>query len=759
MKTTKAPVTKANITMLSKSESIYLGPTLALEKVNELTSFSNYVAISRALNPTRRIFLPDTFAQELAAWANLGEKNGETQRKKRKLEGTFVNKLADEYHWFGDASKIGDLVELMPFFQLLSVLHPAHTHAMVMSTAVLEEELAMRKYNGKDMDDLGSTTSMGIQHFFRFYKGSDRFMMEKPIGPILDAAFLGFLYNGKQGETPMKELPGYGRYTFFAESHADPFNHQTLMDLFFSEGVNKIESLNLNRFISGMILVDFLRLQPKLHAYMAQEQVTLITKDIAARFEVTKRVSRIIRYISLQPLMMYARMVADILDHPEVRLSIGKMSTNFYNNSLFVDFKKRTDQIGLGDVYNHIVKDCSSGLGITKFGEHNVLRFPLMIARMFSDLNALIQSVSASVAVEGSSKEVTQHVAIEFSSVTEDVTRFMREFLTHVGFNDDKEWAEFSEFNSLLGYVAPPRDNSTVDYLNPLVIISDGYTSTDPVGYAEATRAFHFTPLLNNTGGPEKTALTYDPRLTQALIGTETSVRQIVKINADFTTSERNMIGTLGVNSLGKNRPVLWVVRHADYHTRTDDELRLALMGRLPSAMYNGDPDVLRFPHTTFEDFANDIGMSPEGLISLINPTQAGEAGRVGVRVKAMVRLFFTVRTEKKAAPSIFQPGSPLERIIPGLDFASSWYFVSKRSTVLQYASSVSLQPMVGREALTLTSRESGPNKLSRKTQVYVTIVAEPWQPLVHADALGHIVSFDDEWAKKWDSKFPTPNI
>jgi hypothetical protein len=381
---------------------------------------------------------------------------------------------------------------------------------------------------------------------------------------------------------------------------------------------------------------------------------------------------------------------------------------------------------------------------------------PLMIQRMFSDLPAVAAGVAVASTVQGQPR--TKQVASASSSVAVDAVRFIREFLDLTG--NTEEWETFKTFAGALGYdnpVEPPK----FDYLNPDVIVSDGWSSTDKVDYMAATRSLVVTPLMFRSGGPEKFALTYDPEVTPAVIGTESSVREVKLIKSTFDENDKELLMKSGLEALGSNRPVMWLIRHSEYHSRFDEELRLALGGRLPMSMWNGDIDATVMPHTTFEEFASDLNMAPESLAYLLLPGDDKNqndaiAARVPSEVRALLSMFFSPGTTEETKAMFRNP--EMTYGITNMKFSSVNYFISARSSAMQFASLIALQPVIGRTALNLVSKELT-QLIVRKSVVYATIVADPLQPLLHGSSFKDIVVIDEQIGSAWGVTFPSRNF
>jgi hypothetical protein len=287
--------------------------------------------------------------------------------------------------------------------------------------------------------------------------------------------------------------------------------------------------------------------------------------------------------------------------------------------------------------------------------------------------------------------------------------------------------------------------------------MSDGWSASAPVDYLTATRSIVITPVTFRSGGPSKVALTMVDKLLPADIALESSVERIQTVQRTLTIAQRDLLSREGLAALGIDRPCLWVVRHSDAHSLYSNETFVALNGRMPLVMWNGDLDATIIPHTSFEDFAMDLGMSPQGLASLYTDTVKGAAlSAVSNRVKAFINLFFAKRDANDASPSIFTTSNDYG--MGTVKFKSHAYFISARAAVLQTASLVGLAPIWATERLTLVTREFS-NAVARETVAFRTITSEPLQPKEHATALRDVVRLDEAVARDWGTTLSSPKV
>lgn len=745
---TSQPTSVANVTALSRPAKVLLSATSAFERVNEVTSLYNYATILRAIDPTRKIAIANadtTTALSLAM--RVDSSRSPTTDPRNVLEDAYSKDLIGA----GFLRSMDPLSQyardLSMFLPLISSLDPAISESVLLETVQSEEVIAM---SGGIRDAMYANMSVKALYpmtWSRLFKNAGDQLRDFPIGRLLDAAFMGAAYDTEEslyrGEAKKKdkrllELAVAARplFLFARDAAVDPFgsNPDVVAALFTGQ-----TTLNegYTRFAGGAILLDALHLVPRIAAMLSNPSMTLITKDPGERFENMTKIARMIRYISLQPMCMYASILASLLEVPEVRAALSLQAGDFYSTDIYNEFAKRATGLKLGHVYRHICADVLSGGAITAHGEHTVVRMPRLLEPLFSSLGALQASTASGVAISGS---VYSPGSFTGNSSKLDLATFMRWFLRCTG--PDDLWSRFSaDFDGALGYERPSGGH-THDYLNPRLVMSDGWTASERVDYTVATRSMTITPVRFRAGAPSKIALTSERDLAPEHIATETSVERVELLDPRLDEEKRLALLTKGLDGLGPNRPPMWLIRRSADHTPYDSAIGLSLGGRLPSSMWNGDLDASPIPHTTFSDFALDLNMSPNGLLSIVRNKESN----VNATVQALINRFFTRDASDPRAMAI--PDAETYGL-GNLKFASAYYYQSARSVALTHSTMVWLCPLVAVSPLTLVSREFS-GIIESTVRSFRTVVAEPIQPTEHQAALRDVVAIDADMASAW---------
>jgi len=476
--------------------------------------------------------------------------------------------------------------------------------------------------------------------------------------------------------------------------------------------------------------------------------------------------------------MLYAYLLDEHLKSPVIREAMTELYPEFYASERYAAFSGRVASIRLGAASRHIAKDVSPTTIITRFGEHPFVR----TAKLLDPFVGTLASYLTTAATEGVTKGSDTVTALK-SGLTQGPTfnqrlgstsaifEFMREFMLNTGTEED--WTLMVNMMGEMGFERPaPAD--VIDHLNPPVIMSDGWTSSDAVTYSRAVASLAITPLFMRSGSPEKFAIVADKTVATRpeIVGQESPVSTVHEVTRSLTRKERDGFAKHGLFALdGKTmpamgpgytmmgqytdrRPVMWVLRQAEQQAFLGDDLRFAIRGRFPMSMYNGDLDATPIQHTTFEAFAFDLGMSPVTLARLLEgqnidgPDATTDDEKL--RMWEFLKLFFTTAS-KEDRPSIFQ-GSHTYQLDKKLQFSAPMYFVSARSTALMDGSLVMLAPMAPTQGVSVYTRDLLSTS-SRIARSFALVVADRQDPMIHSSALRETCQMDKEIAALWGVK------
>lgn len=758
------PITIANITAMSRAQVMNLTGALGFEVANERTSLNNYLTMLRAVNPTRRLGVPGLTTTLLdkaisgVPTDTVETGRGKTTRLKNTLSADTVDMLgrARMATPAGATQWDGSLALALP---LIASLSPAVSDGLVLESLITEERLATSGgVRETTLDEVMRSKTMIPMAWHRFFRTAAPHTTEVPVSVIIDPIAMGAYTTGTAvgGDGPSPTASeAYTHLCYFATPGASGLFEGKALSSFINELLRGEAPDDFTSFYNQCLILDFLHCMPRLSAFFAAESMSLVTKDPEQRYTAIARISRLIRFMSLQPVVFYAKCLHDILVHPTVREDITRIHEGFYVSDLWSSFAARCEAVKLGHVYRHLWQDVTSGPATTRFGDTHVLRVPTALQSMFESWNLTIKAV----ATAGSTKGMVMaqpDVPPSFADNTLfDPTYFMRYFMRLTG--PDEIWTPLmSEMTAALGYEAPSAAPA-VNYLDPPLVMSDGWSSSAPVDYVAATRSLVVTPVTFRQGGPAKIALTNMAALAPADIALESSVERIQVVQRALSPAQQASVAVSGISVLGSDRPCLWIMRHADAHSLYSKESFVALSGRMPMVMWNGDLDATIVPHTSFEDFAMDLGMSPRGLAALVTDAARGPAlSSVSRRARAFVKLFFKRREADDKSPSIFS--SDNDYGMGNSVFSSHAYFISARAAVMQSASMVSLAPVWATDSLVLVTREFSA-AVARETVAFRTITAEPLQPREHSTALRDVVRLDDAIASAWGASLANPTV
>lgn len=771
--------TVAHLTVIPRRSIDFVGRSVAVEVASEFQSLANYVTILRAVNPTRKILVDraahgrDIARLTSSAVRDPGSAANATWAERYVSAGFALSR---------DVDALRDS-RLQTFLPTVVALDPTYTAELMAEVAAYEEDTMLRRHRQRGSDDEsagfpsgGSRYDMALDpvSWLRAFRFAGSMAREFPIGSLLDAASSGYLYD-VVGATPTTGSTGV---LFNARNMGRPLNGTPvdISDVLFPSG--KADDLEaMRRFRSVLSLVDFLCIHPKLSAILQSDKAEIVDKDPKVRYESAMYVARLMRFLSLQPAMLYAAVLHDLLKNPVVRESISELAMDFYTSGTYLAFAQRAETIRLAPAARHVFSDVTSGMGITRFGEHAVLRLPMLLQNsVFTSLDDVGRGLAYAAATTRPAGELpigsvgsASNAASRFATVSA-ISSFIRDFMIYTG--TEQEWSAHMEPAAVALGFEKPTPAPTVDYLNPEVVMSDGWASSAPVTYHTATRGYAVTPFFMRNGGPAKVAVTTDGDLKgdegMRVLGLETAVARVDLLSQAFSPEELAAIAKTGVFALPDSRPVLWLVRRAAHMAYYTDEVRLTLRGRLPMALFNGDLDATRIQHTTFEAFAYDLGMAPQALAMLLTARRRRSSEAVGQdpQVSRVLNMFFTQLSGGKKGDAEVADGEGMQSIFEGVDtyglparlrFAHPDYFISARSAAMMGASMVALQPM-GSPALDLMTRDLV-TSVTRKLRTFATIVAEPLHPHVHASALRDTVQLDSLVAGSWGVVFDKPSV
>lgn len=715
------PETKANVIALTRQPLLYTGRSYGIQRTHELQSLANYITLLRATNPTRRVAIVNS-AHDAALISN-GESNKDRMKM---IDKTTANEILKSLTGSVSISNNPDHQKLTRFLSMLGSFHPSRTLQIAADVAMYEEEYAIDRKQASisgGADKVQSEYAMAILRFFRM---QSQFTEEAPLNLLLDPLYKDSYYH-----------EALDAHAFLANKISDELSFDLLNMAPFNFKLSS-DQQEMNKYVSTLILLDVLHCLPKLDAEFNKDIYDITSKEPEVRYNGMKRLTRLARFISLQPFMMYTKMMYDMLQMEEVKAAVSTVSTSFFETDLYKTFAARITPISFGHVYRHIMSDTTSGPVVTRKGSINVLRIPDGLKGIFGSLQQF-RLGTVSTSASNSAKTTILKGADGLLSFQ----KVMREFIRISDL--DETWAEFSEFGSILGY-SQPTSVPELDLMNPKIIISDGWSATDPIDYRTATTGIVFNPRLFKSGRPSKIAITNQSNLKLVDIGSETSVTALHNLSGASDVSAE-VLNKEGFEHFACQGGVLHLIKRAAYHLNFGGDLRVALQGRLPLFFYNGDPGADMILHTTFDDMAFDLGMSPEALAELVkislNPSIVDDEDER--RLYHVIGKFFKIKGVRPNG-SIFTGGQTYG-LNPELGFAHSSYFSSARAHVLSVGTFVRLNSMFN-GPICLVSREID-NAKSKPLTSFRTIISEPYEALAHdvmfkeASAIGDIISKD----------------
>lgn len=769
------PKTTANLTVLPRQVIDYLGRAIAVADADEGVSFNNFATVSRAINPTRRIAIDLGPRTAMIVTGKTEKADGKgrpltdlkTDRELLTAQGLLTSGAK------GDALADG---RIALFAKTIKSLLPAESRALLAQVSAAEEDLMLRRFAEKRFDKdaeplADDVKAEQVTEFIRFFRFQDIFMRDIPIGGVLDAALAGHAYD-------VTEPSAFRQVTapaFFANHTSDLPDASTLEA---ADVLHELYGTNADNarisLIPRIILMEYLISYPKVMALMRSERTEIVDKDPKVRYNSVRFAARFLRFMALQPAMLYAVLMDEFLKNPVVREAITELHSEFYSSARYAAFTTRASSIRLGACSAHIATDVMPTTVVTRYGEHPLVRVPRLLKPFVAKLEDYLNLAAREGTVLGSdtvanlsSKVNTTPPLTTRLSALGAATEFMREFMLNTGTDDD--WTQMVAMMGEMGFDRP-APAKPVDQLNPPLVVSDGWTASVPVDYHTATRSMAVTPLFMRSGSPEKVAVTTDLDVFEnpSIVGKESPVSRVVLINQAITPGQARNFPSWGMLALdlpvdtkksarpsaafSEFRPVLWVVRRAEQNAFLGDEMRFSIKGRFPMAMYNGELDATPVQHTTFEAFAYDLGMAPSTLAKMVKGARLDVADAPSelkneIPVWQFLAMFFTKRRAGNNA-SIFA-GDDTYGLDADLGWAHPMYYVSARSTALMTGALLALAPMEASGGMKVHARDLLA-MTSRTSRSFAVVVADRQDPLIHTGALRETCVMDRDFASIW---------
>lgn len=694
-----------NISLLPGRHVPISAPHFAVSYLDERNVFANIVAMTAASSPTRGLF----YSTMLPGSTETSRTVFEVLRKPMNLTRSQIassEKIGTE----GYANRYVKILK-----GLLDLAKPRkdgeNPLAIYMSTLKHSDLFADPDVNSKDtFRGMLPASILGLVHEQSYT------VVDYPIGAAVLDMFAAYVEN-PQVMTDKTKMEGdtagfaqstesqYGKFrgkiikavSFGADDLTIPdpvrefsvYPSVLLTDLF-SEGplVDQITADEAG-FTRSLIALDVLNNLDKIAAYLRNLSPALMSVKPEEKIAAVRAVYALVSSILFQPVLMYGHLIVGILNNPVVKKHISARLPHLYDSTVFKEVLESISNKPLSPIYAEVVRHYNISKVDTTFGETEIITVPKGLLNFLPFLQGpgkAVQSIKDKNKKTESIKSTFQDLTLLtagpglFSGdlITNrkemELTDFIGQLRTinHVYFENAPETiADMTKISSALGYKLPTTQ-SIVDRANPEVIITDGLISSTKMDYDKVVHSIIMKPKDLLSSSPNK----------RVIIPTTSGMEEVTPLIQQFYEFKDLLIGAntsresiIEQDQMIDSGVVPLLVRQDPWFERFSINANLLLNGRLPMSRYMLDGDAMIIQHSTFANFASDLGMDPATLGLYLKGAKDSDS-LIGREVAALLLEFFTDVKEntKSNIPDADEWG------IGDRSFRYSIYFTSSRA-------------------------------------------------------------------------------
>lgn len=540
-------------------------------------------------------------------------------------------------------------------------------------------------FNEKEGSQLGKILPA---HIFAFIHEQPSTIIDYPIGAIITNILKSYVITPKvlnvggsladdKGDLTQNVESSYGKYkghvvsavAFGTTEDGLPdststlkINAAALLNVHFTEdNFDSQLSGSTSGFVNALVATDLLLQMDGITSYLRSLSTGLTAVKPEEKITAIRKALALISTINIQPFLMYAKILYDILMHPVVHKNISRRLPHFYVSELFKDLEVILKDIRLSPLYAEIAHHYSTKNTKTVFGDCELLTIPAGLLHMLPFLSygmtdKLSKDDLASEGVRSKNEflnmeALTAGAGLFTSMIDERGASDISEFLTTVRSiydtyirNAPENEQNYSSIQNELGYktVAPW---GLIDKADPKVLVTDGLLASERVDYDTFVYSMTICPADLLKSSPHKRLL--------VPFGKD-SIRTL-QILTNYYEFKDAFFSASVYNASSKDHPsanmmdtnlVPLMVRRDPWFEKYSVNASIILNGKLPMTRYLLDTDASFVPHSTFANFASDLGMDPMVLVSFLKMKKV-EASLVGTEVASILTEFFVKVSDK----------------------------------------------------------------------------------------------------------------
>lgn len=442
-------------------------------------------------------------------------------------------------------------------------------------------------------------------------------------------------------------------------------------------------------FVRSLIALDVLNNLDKIGDFLRGLSPLLLSNKPEDKIAAVRSVYSMVSSILFQPVLMYGHLVMSLLTNPIVKRHISAKIPHLYDGALFVEVETAIKNRPLSPIYAEVVRHFSATRVDTTFGEAELITVPKGLLNFLPFLQGASKKSTTIKAADNKAKGIGTTFKdltllnagaglFAIDNTNDKRTASLVDFITSlrgviaIYFENAPETiADMTRIASALNYKSP-APLPMMDRASPNVIITDGLIASERLDYDTVVNSILMKPSDLLKSSPNKRVIIPNEahkEQMEAMVGQFYEFKDLIVGANSFGTKFE------ATDQLADNALLPLLIRQDPWFERFSINASLLLNGRLPMSRYALDGDGIIIPHSTFANFASDLGMDPATLALYLEGAEQVDS-LIGREVAALLLEFFSHNTKEDLS------NIPDAEIwgVQGRNFRYPYYFTSSRA-------------------------------------------------------------------------------
>jgi hypothetical protein len=553
----------ANLTLRSREPGNFNTKISGVGYFNEMAAMRNFITLSRAINPFRRITqVYETQTAYIRTFTRQDDVNAPANKPiplenplalgsaVSKKSISALNATTSLFKNVSADSRFG------PFIAAFSVLNPAGFAHRIGRAIVREEISSYARSTQKELSEDTALRFTGLYQLPMFFKSSELHVRKLPISDLFDPIFEGEVYGLNDYPMIATALPiARSGFSPTRGSNADSQNNSALLAAikrvspFDDEGELAGGNTDIDihgvgaqfmDFAQEIVFLDFVMNTDLLREVFNTQKFELYqTTD--QRIASAYFLADLSFVISSQPYFYVLSLIYQFLENAMVKDVIKMTAPDFYGTEMYQAFSQAIEAIPLSPIVQWLLEQGTSSTINTVYGNGDAILIPTILSAFltsettpldvlvdFTSLEKSIQYQSAQMAGgtaktllaarrQSGRRKSSEGDAIfsydtpinvpSWKMARGSIEMFLTDFVTMFSHESNLS-SKLKAAGDAVHYKAGvPKTGHPIDLVNPTVIVTDGWVATSPLTYEDTQTSLLLSTKLTKSPTQMRTAL------------------------------------------------------------------------------------------------------------------------------------------------------------------------------------------------------------------------------------------------------------